>query len=81
MQIEVRFYSGHKRSSLPQALVIDGATVLVEAIISSEVREDFRTRRRSCRYVCLARGIRWEVVRQPDDTTTCRRLEEALSRP
>ena len=74
-EIEVRFYSGHRRASHPRALVIDGEEVLVESVIRHEITEDFATRRRKHFFICRAQGKLWEIVRSDDETTTTRRLD------
>jgi hypothetical protein len=72
--VEVLYYSGHRRSSYPRALVIRGKEVLVEGIVRHEICEDFATRRRKHVFVCSVNKKLWEVIRFDDDTTSCRLL-------
>lgn len=72
--VAVLFYSGHRRSSYPRALVIDGEEILVEGIVRHEICEDFATRQRKHVFICSVNRKLWEVIRFDDDTTTCRPL-------
>ena len=72
--VTVLYYSGHRRSTYPRALVIDGKEVLVEGIVRREISEDFATRRRKHVFICSVNKKLWEVIRFDDDTTTCRPL-------
>jgi hypothetical protein len=73
-EIEVRFYSGHRRASYPRALVIAGAEVLVESVLRHEISEDYATRRRQHLFICRVQGDLWEIIRYDDETTRTRQL-------
>ena len=72
--VTVLYYSGHRRSVYPRALVIDGKEVLVEGIVRHEICEDSATRSRKHVFICTVNKKLWEVIRFDDDTTTCRPL-------
>jgi hypothetical protein len=73
-EILVSFYSGHRRSSYPRALVIDGKEVLVQSIIRHEITEDFASRQRKHVFFVRVREEVWEIVRHDDESTACRKL-------
>ena len=74
-EIEVRFYSGHRRASYPRALVFEGKEVMIESVIRHEIREDYASRRRTHLFICRVQDKLWEIVRFDDDTMSAGRFD------